>query len=154
MGARASRLGFLGAPWQLSGDLLCFLGTTFGHSSSLRALSGCLLEPNCAPKALQDRSQDDFWPSNLQMSSNFDSKIMRFLIDFNPSNPSHSPVLQSSDHPIIQVGTAECAERLNPPPTEDGAWRAELEDLVDRHTSCLKILHAACFQLAFPLKAF
>ena len=56
MGARAPRLGFLGAPWQLSGDLLCSLGTTFWHSSSLRALSGCLLEPNCAPKALQDHS--------------------------------------------------------------------------------------------------
>ena len=53
---KSLQITVLGAPWQLSGDLLCFRGTTFGHSSSLRALSGCLLEPNCAPKALQDHS--------------------------------------------------------------------------------------------------
>ena len=40
---------------------------------------------------------------------------MRFPPDSNPSMPSNSPILQASNHPIIQVGTAECAERLNPP---------------------------------------
>ena len=38
---------------------------------------------------------------------------MRFLPDSKPSMPSNSPILQASNHPIIQVGTAECAERLN-----------------------------------------
>ena len=80
----------------------CFLGTTFGPSSSLRALSGCLLEPNCAPKAFQDHSSNVFWSQNLQISSKFDSKIMRFPTDSNSSMPSNSPVLQASNHPIIQ----------------------------------------------------
>ena len=68
MDARASRLGFLGALWQLSGELLCFLGTTFGHSSSLRALFGCLLEPNCVSK-----------PSNTIPKTFFGPKILKFL---------------------------------------------------------------------------
>ena len=41
--------------------------------------------------------------------------MMRFPPGSNPSMPSNSPILQASNHPIIQVGTAECAERLNPP---------------------------------------
>ena len=112
MGARASKLGFLRASWHLSGGLFCFLGTTFAPSSSLRALSGCLLEPNCAPKAFQDHSSNVFWSQNLQISSKFDSKIMGFPTDSNSSMPSNSPVLQASNHPIIRVGTAECAEHL------------------------------------------
>ena len=62
-----------------------------------------------------------FLGPNLEISSNFDAKIMRFLPDSNPSMPSNSPILQASNHPIIQVGTAECAERLNPP-HPSGVW--------------------------------
>ena len=145
MGARASRLGFLGAPWQLSGDLLCFLGTTFGHSSSLQALSGCLLEPNCAPKALRDHSQNVLWSQNLEISSNCDLNIiMRFPPGSNPSVPSNSPILQASNHPIIQIGTAECAERLN----KVAAVQNYMTDLDHRNWVCQPPAgHSDCFLL-------
>ena len=59
--------GSLGPAWHLVGGSFRLLGTTFGPFSSLWALSGCLLEPTCAPKDLQDRSQDNFWLENLKL---------------------------------------------------------------------------------------
>ena len=76
-------------------------------------IPGSLGVPKCSPrpKSSQSSQSKQSSQSNQSLQSSRFTKSPRFPNPSNPSNPP--PILKASKHPSIQMGTAECAERLN-----------------------------------------
>ncbi len=101
----------LGPSWDPLVPHLTPLGTNFGHLGCPRPLPGCIIHQ--MPSIFTEKQR-----KNHQLHLRFASDLLfPFPTDITDPFPSAStPIpltLQSSKHPSIQGGTAECAERLN-----------------------------------------